>query len=181
MATPFVAGVAALMVDANPTLTPAALKAKLVQTAQDWRSGGLDSETGAGRLQAYDAIRSAGGYTGSGPIVPSHYLSGSQSLARTGAADLWTIVVSKAAYPIALTLNIPGASSAKDFDMTLSYWTGSVWTQKDASQTTTRQETISFTPAAGTYRVKVFSYAGAGTYYLDFSYGGGAPSLSSNG
>ena len=182
MATPFVAGVAALMLDADPSLTPAALKSKLMSTAQDWRSTGADSETGSGRVQAYNAIKSAGGYVGTGPSVPAHYMSGAQTLGRTGAVDEWTVPVTKTTYPIALTLNVPGATSAKDFDLYLSYWTGSAWIQKAASETSTRQETITFTPTtAGTYRVTVRSYAGSGSYYLDSSYGGGAPALGSNG
>jgi len=182
MAAPFVAGVAALMLDADPALTPAGLKAKLLATAQDWRSAGADTETGAGRLQAYNAIKSAGGFAGTPPSAPSHYMSNAQSLARTGAVDEWNLPVTKTSYPIALTLNVPGATSAKDFDLYLTYWTGSAWIQKAASETSTRQETISFTPtAAGTYRVTVRSYAGSGSYYLDSSYGGGAPALGSNG
>jgi serine protease AprX len=182
MATPFVAGVAVLMLDADPTLTPAALKSKLRATAQDWRSTGADNETGAGKLQAYDAIKAAGGFAGTGPGVPAHYMSNAQSLARTGAVDEWTLPVTKTSYPIALTLNVPGATSAKDFDLYVSYWTGSAWIQKAASESSTRQETISFSPsAAGTYRVTVRSYAGSGSYYLDSSYGGGAPALGSNG
>jgi len=182
MATPFVAGVAALMLDASPSLTPAVVKSTLMATAQDWRSAATDTETGAGRLQAYEAIKSAGGVTGTGPGVPSHFASWTQSLARTAAVDEWTLPVTKTTYPIALTLNVPGATSAKDFDLYLSYWTGSAWSQKAASESSTRQETISFTPSvAGTYRVTVRSYAGSGSYYLDSSYGGGSPTLSVNG
>ena len=182
MATPFVAGVVGLMLDANPNLTPGSIKSDLMSTAQDWRSSGTDTETGAGRLQAYDAIKLAGGFTGTGPGVPSHFSSWTQSLAGTGASDVWTIAVTKTTYPIALTLNVPGATSAKDFDLYLEYWTGSAWSQKGSSESSTRQETIAYTPTvSGTYRVTVRSYAGSGSYYLDSSYGGTSPRLTTNG
>ena len=182
MATPFVAGVVALMLDANPSLTPATIKSDLMSTAQDWRSSGTDTETGAGRLQAYDAIKAAGAYSGTGPGVPSHFSSWTESLSGTGKSDVWTIAVTKTTYPIALTLNVPGATSAKDFDLYLEYWTGSAWSQKAASESSTRQETIAYTPSAsGTYRVTVRSYAGSGSYYLDSSYGGTSPHLTTNG
>ena len=182
MATPFVSGVVALMLDASPALTPAVVRSKLMSTAQDWRSPNTDPETGAGRLQAYEAIKSAGVYTGTGPGVPSHYMSGSQSVGGTGKADLWTLPVTKTTYPIALTLNIPGATSAKDFDLYVERWTGSAWTQVASSETSTRQETIGIAiSSAGSYRVTVRSYAGSGSYYLDSSYGGGAPTLTTNG
>lgn len=50
MATPFVAGVAALMLDANESLTPLDLKTKITSTAQDWGPTGQDIDYGYGRL-----------------------------------------------------------------------------------------------------------------------------------
>ncbi len=178
MATPFVAGTAALMLDANYGLTPTDLKSKLTSTSQDWRSSGADIDTGYGRMQSYEAIKSAGGYTGTGPAVPGHWMAG-QSLGGTAASDYWSLGVSTTAYPIALTLIIPGASSSKDFDLYLYDPSGTLVAR---SETATRQDTIMFTPSVtGTYRARVYSYAGSGSYYLDFSYGGSAPSLTTNG
>ncbi len=57
MATPFIAGVAALMLDANPALTPDEIKQILVSTAS--RMPGYEEyEVGAGYVNAYAAIYS---------------------------------------------------------------------------------------------------------------------------
>lgn len=55
MAAPHVAGVVALMLDANPTLTPAAVKDILQRTATDM-PGYAEWEVGAGYVDAYDAV-----------------------------------------------------------------------------------------------------------------------------
>src|SRR5262249_51788931 len=134
MATPFVAGVAALMLDAAPGLTPASLKSMILSTAQDWRTTGADSDTGAGRLQAYQAIERAGSFTGTPPVVPSHWMEGSRALGATGSEDGWALPVTSISAPIAITLIIPSASSSKDFDLYLE----TAGTTIASSETTTR-------------------------------------------
>ncbi len=47
------------MLDANSSLTPAQVKNTIMNTAQDWSPAGKDIDYGAGRLQAYEAIKSA--------------------------------------------------------------------------------------------------------------------------
>lgn len=178
MASPFTAGVAALMLDANNAMTPAQVKAAITGTAQDWSGAGGDNETGAGRLQAYEAIKRAGSYSGSGPVVPSHFMS-SGSLGTTGAQDKWSVHISSTSAPLAITLVIPGASASKDFDVVVRAPNGTIVAD---STTTTRQETIGYSPTGtGTYTVSVVSYAGVGTYLIDFSYTGSSPVLSANG
>ncbi|MGB8508518.1 MAG: S8 family serine peptidase [Pyrinomonadaceae bacterium] len=55
MATPYIAGVVALMLDANPLLTPDEIKGTLIQTAS--RMPGYDEwEVGAGYVNAYAAV-----------------------------------------------------------------------------------------------------------------------------
>src|SRR5207248_10354179 len=54
MATPFVAGVVALMLDADPTLNPDEIKQILTQTATTM-PGYKDYEVGAGYVNAYAA------------------------------------------------------------------------------------------------------------------------------
>ena len=71
MATPFVSGVAALMLDGNAGQTPARVKATLEGTAIDWGPAGRDIDYGSGRLDAYEAVKSAVSGGGSGPAVPT--------------------------------------------------------------------------------------------------------------
>jgi subtilisin family serine protease len=58
-ATPKVAGIVALMLSANPSLTPAQVKSILRKTADDIGEPGVDDRTGAGRVNALKAVRSA--------------------------------------------------------------------------------------------------------------------------
>ncbi|MBY6038217.1 S8 family serine peptidase [Fictibacillus nanhaiensis] len=59
MATPHISGVAALMLEANPNLTPDQVLQKLESTADPMPSYKLH-EVGAGYVNAYEAVRAAG-------------------------------------------------------------------------------------------------------------------------
>lgn len=168
MATPFVSGAVALMIDANIGLTVDQVKNCLYTTSQDWKSTGTDIDTGYGRLQAYEAVKCAGGFTGTGPAVPAHaWLPSGSTISTSGAYDKYTFNVGTTAYPVAGTLIIPGAASTKDFDLYLYNPSG---TLVASSTGTTRQETVHVIPTAtGTWSVVVSSYTGTGSYYLDIS------------
>ncbi len=58
-ATPKAAGIAALMLSADSSLTPAEIKATLIATADDIEDAGTDEKTGAGRINAYMAVLAA--------------------------------------------------------------------------------------------------------------------------
>lgn len=168
MATPFTAGTAALMLAANSTMTPAQVKSTITSTAQDWGPSGQDVDYGYGRLQSYEAIESAGGYSGTGPVVPNHIYN-TASLTGTGDYDNWTVSVTSTSYPVAVTMIMPNwsGSSTPDFDLYVYNPSGTVVA---SSLGTTRQETVGFTPTVtGTYTIRVKSYAGSGTYFFDAS------------
>jgi hypothetical protein len=57
MATPHVAGTAALMLSRNPDLTNSEIKNTLQSTAEDLGTPGFDVYFGAGRINAYQALR----------------------------------------------------------------------------------------------------------------------------
>jgi subtilisin family serine protease len=59
MATPMVAGIAALMIAQNPTLTNRAIKERMMATAIDIGAPGFDNEFGAGRINAARVLASA--------------------------------------------------------------------------------------------------------------------------
>ena len=77
MAAPHVAGLAALLLDEDPSLTPYQLKFLLEETAVDLGAAGADNVFGWGRIDALAAIN----YT----ISPTPY-----DLAVTGTTSLWT-------------------------------------------------------------------------------------------
>ncbi|MEA1922944.1 MAG: S8 family serine peptidase [Pseudomonadota bacterium] len=56
---PKVAGVVALMLSANPQLTPKEVKSILQKSADDIEEPGYDDKTGAGRVNAYKAVQMA--------------------------------------------------------------------------------------------------------------------------
>lgn len=58
-AAPLVAGVAALMLSANPDLTPADVKRLLMDSADDMAPPGRDERSGAGRVNAVRAVTAA--------------------------------------------------------------------------------------------------------------------------
>jgi len=60
MATPHVAGIVALMLEANPNLTPADVRTILQRTATNM-TGRLDWEAGAGHVNTYEAVAMAAG------------------------------------------------------------------------------------------------------------------------
>lgn len=177
MASPFVAGVAALMLDANTSLAPSDIKTKLHQTTQDWGVNNEPSEPesydyGAGRLQAHDAVESAcncGDFAG--PANPAHFHT-VEDLADTGKIDDYELEVTNAAWSVSITLLIPGSSLTRDFDLYLFAPDG---TQIASSLgVVTRQETISKDisgTGTGTYKVRVKSFIGSGNYWLDVSAG----------
>ena len=55
-AAPNAAAVAALLLQANPNFTPAQVNARLISTARDINTAGFDDLTGAGLINAYDAV-----------------------------------------------------------------------------------------------------------------------------
>ncbi len=174
MATPYTAGTVALMLAANPSLTPTQVKSLIENTAIDWCTTGKDIDFGSGRLDGYEAVRQAGSYTGTGPVVPQHQLQ-SGTLSAAGAYQTYDLNVTSTSYPIALTLIMTNwsSSSSPNFNLYLYNPSG---TQVAAGTGSTRQETIGYTPTVtGTYQAKVLSSTGSGPYTLDISAGLGAP------
>lgn len=199
-AAPFAAGVAALMLDANPALVSSGsacpstdtstdcldgvydatmsvpLKDTITSTAVDWGPPGPDNEYGYGRLDAYAAVDAASPATGTGgPATPTHaFVQG--NLAGTGQVATHTFSVTGTDYPIALTMVMPGWTSATtpDFDLTLLDPNG---TQVASSfYRDQRQETVGYQPTmTGTYTARVTSVSGAGDYWIDESFSGAAP------
>ncbi|MDQ4124905.1 MAG: S8 family serine peptidase [Actinomycetota bacterium] len=201
MASPFAAGVAALMLDANPGLVPSGtacaaddvladcadgvvdasmsvpVRDLMMQTAQDWAGPGLDNETGAGRLDAYAAVDAASALTGTTPpAVPTHAFHA--GTVASGGTALHTFSVTDASVAIAATViavDRPAGATSPDLNLELLSPAGERLAYA-AAEANMRQETVSALPTTtGTYTVRVISATGSGTYWLDLSYGGSSP------
>jgi serine protease AprX len=178
MASPFVLGVALLMLEANPDLSHAQIKSILMSTAVDWGLGGnlhepgssgVDVDYGAGRLDAFAAIKAAGAQLGTGPTAPAHtVLSG--TLVAAGSAQ-HSVTVTDASVPLAGTLIMPRWADVDDpdFNLALRDPDGAVI---GTSVRQERQETVAVRiTRTGTYTFEVSSVAGSGPYVLDVSGG----------
>jgi hypothetical protein len=175
MATPFVSGSAALMLDANPALTVDQVKQILRETAQDWGPPGQDVDYGWGRLDTWAAVKRAGSFSGgTAPVVPSQQVITGRFTASGGTAE-HLVNVTAAAYPISVTMIMPGwtGSSSPDFDLYIYNPDG---TELGRATGTTRQEQVAKAiTRTGSYKIAVRAYAGTGDYILDVSAGMGAP------
>jgi serine protease AprX len=176
MASPFIAGVTALILDREPALSPDAVKLRIMDTAQDWGRPGKDINYGAGRLDGYRAI--IPDCPASKPDMPnlSHFYRPQELLPRTGASDYWSIEVIDNSYPIAVTLIMDEwAGNNYDFDV---YLYDPNQNLIDLSINYTRQEMIGCQPAStGIYTLEVYSYSGSGPYSFDLSAGASEPGL----
>ncbi len=168
MAAPYVAGTVALMLDANPNLSTTNIKNTLLNTAKEWGPNGKDVEYGEGRLDAYEAVKQAGGFSGTNIAIPNHFHR-SETIGSNRGSDYWEFNVTNTSYPIAVTLVMPDWASSPDFDVYLYDSNGNTL---DSSTSVSRQETINFQPSqTGTYRIRVYSYSGTGNYFFDLSAG----------
>jgi serine protease AprX len=185
MATPFVTGVALLMMDADGTFTNDDVKDAITSTAVDWGRGGDNTEAGttgpdddygAGRLDAYRALAVADPVnlppTG-GPQEPNHSLR-EGSLPGTGATLDYTVDVAGTSFPIAATLiDVPSScrsgGSNPDFDLRLIAPDGTTVAFAASSQ---RQDELGFMPTRiGVYKLRVSSFSDCGDFFMDVSGG----------
>lgn len=176
MATPFMAGILVLMLDANPNLTVEALKGILYDPAnvKDFGLPGKDPEYGYGIALAYNDVVAAGGYRSSGWTDRLHHEFRAGDLGYDGARQRYTFRVTDTARPLALSMVVPDWQPVKlglglpAFRMELFDPAGrSVALSKGAS----RQEAILYwPPRRGTYTLEVRALVGNGPYHLDASY-----------
>jgi serine protease AprX len=167
MSCPFVAGVAALMLQANPSLTPGDVKRIMKETAVHFGAPGENNDYGAGRLDGYAAIATAGGNRGTAPEAPDH-LFGQGALKASADSFVWQLPIDDTRFPIAVALIILDPEA--DFDLYVYDPDRKLVAASNFGGR--RQETVSFVPEkTGTYLIQVHSFRGSGTYLLDVSAG----------
>lgn len=167
MATPFIAGVAALLLEANPYLSVDDVKDALYSTAQDWGVPGKDVDYGSGRVNAYRAIQRVMGLPGAAPANPTHAVG--KGTPANGGEVWYKISVTDVTKPIAATLLLTDVvASYYDLDLYLYDEAGN---ELANAQTIDRQETINYLVSKpGVYYLQVQAYEGTGPYTLDVSF-----------
>jgi len=158
-ATPYVAGVAALIKSANPSYTPAQVRAALVNSARDVTNA--ESAAGWDRYSGYGMVDAQAAVGGTGPVAPVANFTGAPT---SGTAPL--------------TVNFTDASTGSPTS-----WS---WTFGDGGTSTAQNPSYTYT-AAGTYTVALTATNAAGsntltrTGYITVSAGGSAPVASFTG
>lgn len=153
MATPHVAGIAALLLQAHPSWTPDKVKTALIETADIVKPDEIaDIAYGAGRVNAYKAIN----YDNYAKLVFTGYVANKGSQTHQ-------FVISGASFVTAI-LYWDNANS--DLDLYLYDPNGN---QVDYSYTAYYgfEKVGYYNPTDGTWTIKVVSYSGSANYQVD--------------
>lgn len=155
MASPHVAGAVALLMARSPTATAAQITSTLIANAT---TGKLTNLRGTPNRLLYTA-------PGSGATPPP----------TSGTTYTGTVSKGASSYaPSASGFSYAGGTlkgslsgpSGTDFDLYLSKWNGSAWTDVAASEGSSSSESINYAAAGGTYRWEIYAYTGSGSYSL---------------
>ncbi|CAN5689012.1 S8 family peptidase [soil metagenome] len=160
MASPHVAGVAALYLQGNPGASPQTVRDAIVTTSTTGVVTGAGS--GSPNRLVYSLL-TGGGTTPppSGCTLPESY---SGSLSGTGASNVHPngtyFYTSRSGTHRGC---LRGPSSA-DFDLYLFKWNGRSWVQVAAGTTSSSSENVAYSGTSGYYYWRVTSYSGSGSY-----------------
>jgi subtilisin family serine protease len=161
MATPHVAGVAALYLQNNTAASPATVANAIISTATTNHLTGIGA--GSPNRLLYSLLTTGGG--GGTPTACSGGTLYTGSLSGSGASQYQpngTYYFSSASGTHKGCL--VGPSSGADFDLYLLKWNGSTWVTVANSTSATSSETISYAGTSGYYMWQVYSYSGSGSY-----------------
>ncbi|HYJ80218.1 MAG TPA: S8 family serine peptidase, partial [Longimicrobiaceae bacterium] len=162
MASPHVAGVAALYLQGNPSASPATVAGAITSTATTGKV--TSAGTGSPNRLLYSPL--TGGGTPPPPTGGTNYTG---SLSGTGDADIQpngTYYQSTVSGSHVGKLTGP---SGADFDLDLYRWNGFSWTLVARSETATSIETITYSGTAGYYYFRIWSYSGSGSYTFNLT------------
>jgi aqualysin 1 len=157
MASPHVAGVAALYLQGNTTATAATVANAIITTSTPNKV--TSAGTGSPNRLVYSLL------SGTVTPPPTNSFTYTGSLSGTGAAAIqpngtyYQSTVS-GAHTGALT------GTGPDFDLYLFKWNGSSWSQVASSLGSTSTENINYSGTAGYYYWRILSYSGSGSYTL---------------
>jgi subtilisin family serine protease len=158
MASPHVAGVAALYLQGNPTASPATVTNAILTSATANKV--TNAMTGSPNKLLFSPLTvETGGGTGGSTTTYSGSLSGTGVSAYQPSSSGFT-TTGAGSHVGKLT-----GPSGTDFDLYLQRWNGSSWTTVASGEGTTSTESVTYNATAGgTFRWRVYSYSGAGSY-----------------
>jgi subtilisin family serine protease len=161
MASPHVAGVAALYLQQDPSASPATVASAVVNSATPGVVG--SAGTGSPNRLLYslfgtpppppppspDPCTGCEHYTGtlSGTGASGYQPNGTYYYSAAGTHQGW--------------LRGPAAT---DFDLYLQRWNGFWWSVVARSESPTNEESITYVGSAGYYRWRIYAYSGSGAY-----------------
>jgi len=167
MASPHVAGVAALYLQNNTGATNATVRDAIVNTSTGGRLTGIG--TGSPNRLLYSGLTVESGGGGGGG-VPSACSGGTLYTGSVGFAGDYDYHPNGSYYQSSVSGYhkgcLVGPTSGADLDLYLQKWNGSSWVIVARGETATSNETISYYGTSGYYRWQAYSYSGSGSYNL---------------
>src|SRR6185503_8668992 len=164
MATPHVAGVAALYLQNNTAASPATVASAIITTATTNHLTGIG--TGSPNRLLYSPLTPGGGGGG----VPTACTGGTLYTGSLSSTADYDYQPNGSYYFSGVSGThkgcLVGPTSGADFDLYLEKWNGSAWVIVASSESATSNETISYTGTSGYYLWQVYSYSGSGSYNL---------------
>ncbi|HYR08069.1 MAG TPA: S8 family serine peptidase [Longimicrobium sp.] len=158
MASPHVAGVAALYLQGNTAALPSAVANAIITTATTGKV--TSAGTGSPNRLLYSLLSGTTPPPGGGSFTYTGSISGTGSSSFQPGTSGYASSVSGTH---SATLTGP---SGTDFDLYLQKWNGSSWVDVASSESATSNETVTYSGTAGTYRWDVYSYSGSGSFTL---------------
>jgi subtilisin family serine protease len=156
MASPHVAGVAALYLQGNTTATAATVANAIITTSTPNKV--TSAGTGSPNRLVYSLL------TGSTTPPPSGGTTYTGSLSGAGDYDIHPNGTYYQSTVSGTHKGVLDGPSGVDFDLLLYRWNGSSWSIVARGETAAPDETITYSGTAGYYYWEVNSYSGSGSY-----------------
>ncbi|HEX5869389.1 MAG TPA: S8 family serine peptidase [Longimicrobium sp.] len=158
MASPHVAGVAALYLQGNTAALPSAVANAIITTATTGKV--TSAGTGSPNRLVYSLLSGTTPPPGGGSFTYTGSVGGTGVSSFQPGTSGYAVTVSGAH-----TATLTGPSGT-DFDLYLQKWNGSSWVDVASGTTASSTENVTYNGTSGTYRWEVYSYSGSGSYTL---------------